>query len=74
MQKSRDVDENTQVGKILKYLMTGQAITPLIALQVARCLRLSQRIIEIEELGWRIKRERVRTSGGAQVMSYRLLP
>lgn len=62
----------TQNDKIFRYMIGNGAITPLKALEVAGCFRLSERCREIEALGWKIVRERVRTSGGAQVMSYRL--
>ena len=44
----------TQKNLILEYLLTGATITPLVALQVAKSLRLSERIRELEEEGWSI--------------------
>lgn len=63
----------TQNYYILEWLIgSGSAITPLKALEHCGCFRLSQRIIELEALGWKIIRARVKTSGGATVMSYKL--
>ena len=61
-----------QLTAILMYMRFRGAITPATAYLYADSLRLSERIRELEALGWRIKRERVRTSRGAMVQSYRL--
>lgn len=64
--------ENTQNWEILAYMQTYGQITPLDALEVCWCMRLSQRIIELEALGWNISHQWVRLPSGKRVMGYSL--
>ena len=61
----------SQKNRILEYLLTGASITPLLALQVAQCLRLSERIRELESDGVSIAHI-WHHENGKHVMSYRL--
>ena len=64
----------TQNAKLLRYLEShGEGITTLEAMEKLRILRLSQRIIELERLGYLIAHTREKTSGGAYVTRYKLL-
>jgi hypothetical protein len=65
---------STQNLKIAAHLMRGRTITPVEALEIAGCFRLSERIRELERLGWNIKRGWVKTHGGARVRSYKWIP
>lgn len=63
----------TQHEEILNELTLGYRITPLDALQLCGCMRLSARIHTIKKQGWPIKSERVKVKtkrGEAVVMSY----
>ena len=61
-----------QCRRVLDYMRDFGQITPLDALRAIGCMRLSQRIIELEELGWSIQHDWVR-DGLKRYMSYRLL-
>lgn len=49
------MDKNTQNQKILKHLQKGKKITPLQALRMFGCLRLSGRIYDLKKQGHKIK-------------------
>lgn len=61
----------TQNAAILAHLQTGASITPLEALSLCGCLRLSERVREIEAQGVPIAHIPL-TVGKKRVMSYRL--
>lgn len=61
-----------QCRMALDYMRDFGTITPLDALRAFGCMRLSQRIIELEELGFSIQHDWVR-AGKKRYMSYRLL-
>mgnify|MGYP001574898448 CR=1 FL=1 len=64
----------TQNARILNWLEShDDGITTLEASDNLRICRLSERIREIERLGFLIEHEPERTSGGARIMRYRLL-
>jgi hypothetical protein len=67
-------EAGTQNYKILCWMQANGAITPLDALDYAGSFRLSERCRELEGMGWEMERKRVKTAGGAHVMSYRLKP
>jgi len=64
--------KGTQCDQILEMLKARMPVTPLTALRFAGSFRCSERIREIEAMGWEIERGWVKTSGGARVRSYRL--
>lgn len=64
--------QNTQNWEILGYLHEAGQLTPLGALFLCGCFRLSERIRELEALGWKIKHDRVKLKNGKHVMSYSL--
>jgi hypothetical protein len=53
----------TQNKQILKHLLEGHKITPMEALSLYGCLRLSARIFDLKENGWKIKTENVTKRG-----------
>ena len=61
-----------QWERILDYLLAGNSITPVEALNKFGSFRLSERIREIQELGYLIDKRMVDTLGGARVMEYRI--
>ena len=61
-----------QKAKILQYLKTHKRITPWSAMYELGCLRLSERIRELEAEGMVFYRERLRKQGKG-CMSYSLL-
>jgi hypothetical protein len=63
----------TQNGRLLHYLEThDNGITTLEAMENLRVLRLSQRIIELQQAGYLIDHEPEKTPGGARVIRYKL--
>lgn len=64
----------SQNAKIAEYLKQGNSITPLDALNLFGCLRLGARIADIKDrYGLHIISERVTTSTGKRVASYRIV-
>lgn len=61
----------SQNDAILAHLQTGASITPLEALRLCGCLRLSERVRELEAQGVSIAHEWFGV-GRKKVMSYRL--
>ena len=59
----------SQKKQILKFLKTGQYITPFVALQICGSLRLSERIRELEADGIKIKKQMIK-AGNTRVMAY----
>lgn len=64
----------SQSQQILRHLKAGHRITPLDALKRFGCMRLGARIYDLRQLGHRIERAMIETSGGARVAEYRLVP
>jgi hypothetical protein len=63
---------NSQASLILAYLARGQTLTPLSALRLFDCLRLSGRILELRQRGWDIKTEEQMLPSGKVVAQYSL--
>ena len=63
----------TQNARLLNYLERNDGITTAEASDKLRVFRLSQRIIELEALGYRISHTPETTSAGARVIRYRLI-
>ena len=64
----------TQNAKLLTFLESNpNGIRTLDAMEKLRILRLSQRIIELERLGYLIEHSPEKTANGARVMRYRLI-
>ena len=62
----------TQNAKLLNHLERNpRGISTLEAMEQLRILRLSQRIIELERLGYLIEHRAGKTVGGARVVRYR---
>lgn len=51
----------------------AEGVTPLLALERARCFRLASRVFELKEAGHRIDTTTVDTPGGARVACYVLV-
>ena len=65
----------TQQETILNELTLGYKLTPLDALKICGCMRLSARIFDLKRHGWPIKSERVKVKtkyGEAVVTAYHL--
>ena len=66
-----------QPALLLTYLQTHTSITQLEAFTALGCCRLSERIRDLEKLGWVIRHERVsvptRTGKRAWVVAYSIL-
>lgn len=62
----------SQGMQILSHLKAGKHLTPIEALQRFDCFRLSPRILELREAGYRIKTKMVRLASGKRVASYRM--
>lgn len=61
----------SQNHQIAAYLMRGGSITPIDALKMFGCFRLSARIADLRRSGYRIKTKLV-TENGKTFASYRL--
>lgn len=66
-----DSRRNTQSQKILAYLAEGHRLTPLEALRLFGCFRLSGRIYDLKKQGHNIVPEMVEVNG-KRVARYRL--
>lgn len=62
----------TQNARLLNWLETHDGITTAEATAALKCYRLSERIREIETLGFKISHTPETTDGGARVIRYRL--
>lgn len=63
----------SQKEAILGYLRAGNRITPLVALEKFKCMRLGARCWELKRDGFQIEREMVRVPSGKKVAEYRLV-
>ncbi len=66
------VASKSQTQKILEYLLEGNSITPLEALEKFKCLRLGARIADIKAKGYIIYSEFVDTPTQKKVKRYHL--
>ena len=67
-----ETQTQTQKEAILRHLQSGKTITPLEALELYRCYRLSARIRELRDEGYKIKSENVK-QGKKTFASYELI-
>lgn len=67
------VKTSRQTARIIRYLESGKTITPLQALNLFGCLRLSARIYDIRDMGYKIKSEPFKTAEGKTVSKYSLI-
>lgn len=63
---------NTQTNAILKHKQDGNGITPMDALELCGCFRLSARIADLKKRGYEIITEKVKVDGGKYVARYHL--
>ena len=64
----------SQASQIASYMMQGNKITPLEALNLFGSLRLSAVIFVLRERGYKIQVERVKTNTGKWVAQYSINP
>jgi hypothetical protein len=65
--------KKSQNERILAYLKTGKTLTPLNALRMFDCLRLSARIYDLKWVDYNIETTFVKTKSGAVVAGYRMV-
>jgi hypothetical protein len=63
---------DTQANAILKHMQDGNGITPMDALELCGCFRLSARIADLKKRGYEIITEKVKIAGGKYVARYHL--
>lgn len=63
----------SQCSKILAYLKEGNGITPIEALNLFGCFRLSARIADIKKMGYEIVSELVNVGDGKRAACYHLV-
>lgn len=63
---------DTQANAILKHMQDGNGITPMDALELCGCFRLSARIADLKKRGYEIITEKVKVDGGKYVARYHL--
>lgn len=68
------VSSASQKARILAFMMEGNSITPLEALEKFQSFRLGARIADLKEDGWPIESKWVITNTGKRVKSYSLYP
>lgn len=68
--KPKPLTPGTQNDAIHRHLARGRTLTPMTALRLFRCWRLSGRIYELRRRGYRIKRRMVDLPNGKTVASY----
>ena len=61
---------NGQAAQILDYLLAGNRLTPLEALERFKCLRLGGRIYDLKKLGHPIQSRMVEVESGKHVSEY----
>lgn len=67
------IDKNTisQNDAILKYMQQGNRITPIEALNLFKCFRLTSRICDLKQRGFDIQKQFVKVgNNNKKVMSY----
>lgn len=62
----------SQANAILKHMQEGNGITPMDALNLCGCFRLSARIADLKKRGYDIVTEKVKVEGGKYVARYHL--
>lgn len=62
----------SQANAILKHMQDGNGITPMDALNLCGCFRLSARIADLRKRGYDIISEKVKVDGGKYVARYHL--
>lgn len=63
---------SSQANAILKHMQDGNGITPMDALNLCGCFRLSARIADLKRKGYPIVTEKVKVEGGKYVARYHL--
>lgn len=63
---------SSQANAILKHMQEGNGITPMDALNLCGCFRLSARIADLKRKGYPIVTEKVKVEGGKYVARYHL--
>lgn len=66
------MDRSSQNSRILKWLESGHSISPLEAFRQLNCLRLSGRIKELRDAGYKIQTTMITTKSKKRVASYSL--
>jgi len=66
-----DANTKSQEAAILRHLQSGQSITPLVALDLYKCMRLGARIWSLKKT-YPIKKEMITVASGKRVASYSL--
>lgn len=62
----------TQMQQILEFLLSGCSLTVLDALRYFKCLSCSQRISNLNAMGWGIKKRMIKVDSGKFVAEYYL--
>lgn len=71
----QNINENgaasrSQTDRILEYMLSGNSITPLEALEMFKCFRLGARIADIKARGYLVYSEFVTTPSEKRVKKY----
>jgi len=62
----------SQNSKILEYLLEGNKLTQLEALELCGCFRLASRVYDLRERGYNITKEMIISKNGKRVAQYSL--
>jgi len=63
----------SQEAQILSWLRAGNSLTPIEALDMFNCFRLSGRIHDLRKQGWDIHTEMMTTNSGKRIAKYILI-
>ena len=62
----------SQNSKILEYLLDGNKLTQMEALELCGCFRLASRVYDLRERGYNITKEMIISKNGKRVAQYSL--
>lgn len=69
-QTEQSIEKRSQTDMILEYLLAGNKLTALDALDKFHCFRLGARIWDIRQMGYEVVKQTITTPGGARIAVY----
>lgn len=67
------LQDKSQTKRILDHFLQGKSLTPLEALRLYECLRLSARVLDFKKMGYEFETI-IESNGKKKFASYRLKP
>ena len=69
-QIKHSINKRSQTDMILEYLLEGNKLTALDALDKFHCFRLGARIWDIRQMGYEVVKQTITTQNGARIAVY----